>query len=123
VAVYDGAIILESLKVGASLEKIPLVVRKLTRQAITGTSPEQPSVWTILEFEVDDLHTLPLAHALKDVLDEPGWYADFHNEREIFVVFPERVFRYPRGDKASRTEAQAHGRELGIPESQLDWVD
>jgi hypothetical protein len=123
IQVYDGAVILESLRVGTSLEDIPLVVRKLSRYTVTGTTADQPSVWTILEFEVDDNYTVALAEALKGVLDKPGWYADFHNEREIFVVFPGRVFRYPRGDKASRSEAQAYGRKLGVPEPQLDWAD
>jgi hypothetical protein len=40
---------------------------------------------------------------------------------EAFVVFPGRVFRYLRGDAAGRTEAQAHGRTVGVPEPQLDW--
>jgi hypothetical protein len=123
VKVYDGAIILESLRVGVSLEDIPLAVRRLTRNAVTGTTAEQPSVWTILEFGVDDIHIVALAEALQGLLDKPGWYADFHNEREIFVVFPGRVFRYPRGDGASRSEAQAYGRQLGIPEPQLDWTN
>ncbi|WP_232828218.1 hypothetical protein [Kribbella monticola] len=108
---------------GASLEGIPLVIRKLTRSAVDGTSPDQPSVWTLVEFEVDGSHAQPLATALAGLLDQPGWYADFHNEREIFVVFPERVFRYPRGDAAGRAAAQEHGRSLAIPEPQLDWAD
>jgi hypothetical protein len=120
---YDGAIIVESLKIGASLDNIPLVVRKLTRQTIPDATDEQPSAWTILEFQVEDRHCNALAEALKALLDEPAWYADFHNDNEIFVVFPGRVFRYQRGDMASRAEAQAHGRMLGIPESQLDWPD
>jgi hypothetical protein len=123
IQVYDGAIILESLRVGTALEDIPLVVRKLSRHTVTGTAPDQPSVWTILDFGVDDIHAVALAEALKGALDKPGWYADFHNEREIFVVFPGRVFRYPRGDKAGRSEAQAYGRGLGVPEPQLDWAD
>jgi hypothetical protein len=121
--VYDGAVILESLRVGTSLEDVPLVVRKLSKYYANGTTPDQPSVWTVLEFEVDDIHTVALAEVLTGVLDKSGWYADFHNEREIFVVFPGRFFQYPRGDKARRSEAQAYGRELGIPELQLDWTD
>ena len=38
-----------------------------------------------------------------------------------FVVFPGRIFRYPRGDRAGRAEAEAYGRQLAIPETQLDW--
>ncbi len=71
----------------------------------------------------EDSHAVALAEALEEILEQPGWYADFHNDEEIFVVFPRKIFRYPRGDEAQRSEAQAHGRELGIPEPQLDWAD
>jgi len=120
--VYDGAIILESLRVGASLAGVPLVVRELKRYTVEGTSAEQPSVWSVLEFTVEDAYAEALAEVLTGVLDQPGWYVDFRNEEEIFVVFPGRVFRYRRGDDAARAEAQAFGRELGIPEQQLDWA-
>ena len=40
---------------------------------------------------------------------------------EVFVVFAERVFRYPHGDAAGRARAVEHGRALGVPEAQLDW--
>jgi hypothetical protein len=120
--VYRGAIILESLKTGATLA-LPLVVQKVSKQAIDNANSAQPPVWTILEFEVDDAHAVALADALTSILDEPGWYADFHNDHEIFVVFPHRVFRYPLGDHPSRADAQSYGRSLGIPEPQLDWTD
>jgi hypothetical protein len=123
VQLYDGIIILESLRVGTSLEDIPLTVRRVSRDAVTGTTADQPSVWTLLEFQVADDHAEALAQALADVLAEPGWYADFHNDHENFVIFPGKVFRYPRGDQSARAEAQAHGRHLGIPEPQLDWTD
>jgi hypothetical protein len=49
------------------------------------------------------------------VLDEPGWYADFRSAADAFVVFPGRIFRYPRAGDVGRAETQAHGR-------QLDWT-
>jgi hypothetical protein len=54
-------------------------------------------------------------------LAEPGWYADFRSVTQVYVVFPHRAFRYPRGDEAGRSQAAAHGRTLAIPESQLNW--
>jgi hypothetical protein len=120
---YDGAIILESLRVGTSLTGFPLITRNLSRVAMEGTSSDQPKVWTLLEFEVEDARAPELADALAEILDQPGWYADFHNDEEIFVVFPERVFRYRRGDQDARAAAQQHGRTLAIPEPQLDWTD
>ncbi|GAB3929827.1 hypothetical protein GCM10029976_030280 [Kribbella albertanoniae] len=98
-------------------------MHKLTRQAVSNASPDQPAVWTLLEFEVDDDHAVALAEALQQALEQPGWYADFHNDHEIFVVFPARTFRYPRGDQPTRAKAQSHGRSLAIPEPQLDWTD
>src|SRR3569623_2136715 len=94
---YDGVLILESLKVGTRLDGIPLTVRKLRRLGVTGTTAGQPPVRSLLEIEVE--HAEELAEGLAKVLDSPGWYADFHDDREIFVVFPGRVFRYRRGDE------------------------
>jgi hypothetical protein len=75
----------------------------------------------LLDFEAAEADADTLANAFSDILDQPGWYVDFHTPSETFVVFPGRIFRYPRGDSAKRAEAQAHGRTLDIPEHQLDW--
>jgi hypothetical protein len=120
--VYEGVLILESLRVGTELSGIPVVVRKISRYDVSSASTDQPPVWSVLEFEVEDWHAETLSKELAATLDAPGWYADFHDHKEIFVVFPGRVFRYPRGDATARAEAQAFGRELGIPEPQLDWT-
>jgi hypothetical protein len=56
------------------------------------------------------------------VLEEKGgWYSHFNLNGETFVVYAGRVFRYPSGDKAGRTEAEDYGRSVGVPEPQLDW--
>jgi hypothetical protein len=117
---YDGVLILESLKVGTELDGLQLGVRKISRTAVGNASADQPSVWSLLEFEVE--RGEELAEVLSRVLDSPGWYADFHDDREIFVVFPGRVFRYRRGDDRAREEAKDFGRGLAIPEPQLDWT-
>ncbi|WP_427889098.1 hypothetical protein ACQHIV_37630 [Kribbella sp. GL6] len=117
---YNGVLILESLKPGTVLTGIPLTVQKLSRIAVEGTSADQPRLWSLLEFSVD--RGEDLADVLADALDEPGWYADFHNAQEIFVVFPGKVFRYDRGDDAVRETAKEYGRTLRIPDAQLDWT-
>lgn len=117
----EGTLIVESLRVGAKLEAVPLVVRRITRHRPAGTSPEQPTDWTSLEFEVAEADAERLAETLADALDRPGWYADYRSETEVFVVFPGRVFRYARGDASGRALAIAYGREHGVPEHQLDW--
>jgi hypothetical protein len=118
-----GALIAESIKPGTTLEGIPLVIRKLYRLAPPNVTPEQPPTWTVIEFEAGEDHAEALATALTAMLDAPGWYCDFKSPSERFVVFPGRFFRYARGDKVARAEAQSHGRSLGVPEAQLDWPE
>ncbi|MFJ4787733.1 hypothetical protein [Streptomyces sp. NPDC088794] len=52
-----------------------------------------------------------------------GWYVNYNTATEAFVVFAERIFRYPRKQAEGRRQAQAYARSIGIPEPQLDWQD
>lgn len=117
----EGTLVAESIRSGASLRGVRLVVRKIVRRAPERTAKYQPDIWTNIDFEIDEADGDTLADALAEVLDEPGWYADFRSDSEIYVVFPGQVFRYPRGDKAARAKAQQHGRRVGVPGYQLDW--
>jgi hypothetical protein len=118
----EGGLIAESIRVGTNLD-LKLTIRKISRLRPADVTPEEPEIWTVLEFEADEADADDLAQAFADTLDDQpvAWYADFRSPRETFVVFPGRVFRYPRGDHAARAEAEAYGRQLAIPESQLDW--
>jgi hypothetical protein len=119
--VIEGTLIAESLRVGTNLANQKLTVRKISRFQARGTTPDQPGIWTTLDFQADDAEAENLAQAFAGALDQPGWYVDFRSPAETFVVFPGRIFRYPRGDDMGRADAQAHGRRLAIPEPQLDW--
>jgi hypothetical protein len=117
----EGTLIAESLRVGTNLENLKLTIRKISRYRAQGTTPDQPGIWTTLDFQAGEADAGELAQAFAEALDQPGWYVNFESPTDSFVVFPGRIFRYPRGDKAGRAEAQAHGRQLAIPEPQLDW--
>jgi hypothetical protein len=120
--VIEGTLIAESLRVGSKLENLSLTVRSIRRSPQGDVPAGQPPIWTLLEFEAAEATADRLAGALADVLDErPSWYADFRSPAETFVVFPGRIFRYPRGDDAGRAETEAYARRLGIPEDELDW--
>ena len=80
-----------------------------------------PSAWTMIHFEFPEDQTESVANALADVLDSPGWYTNFDTPDDTIVIFPGRVFRYPRGEEAARAEAEAYAATLGIPAPQLDW--
>jgi hypothetical protein len=120
---FRGVLIAESLRVGAKVDGIPLVVRAIYRVAPPSVAPEQPPIWTMIEFEVEDGGAEALAIALTTTLDQPGWYCDYQSKDEHIVAFPQRSFRYRRGDQEARAEAQAYGRSVGLPEAQLDWRD
>jgi hypothetical protein len=118
----EGTLIVESLRPGTTLDAVTLTVRRIARYAPGGITEDQPAIWTSIDFEIADSDGGALASALAAVLGERGWYANFQSATEAFVVFAGQVFRYPRGDAAGRALAQAHGRQLGIPEPQLDWT-
>ncbi len=120
---FRGGFLAESIRPGSKLRDVRFVVTEVRRGHVPNATPDQPPIWTLIEFEVDDAQAEALANSFADALDEPGWYADFQSDSEHFVVFPRRVFRYRRGDRAARAEAAEHGRSLRIPESQLDWPD
>jgi hypothetical protein len=118
----EGTLIAESLRVGTNLEHLSLTVRKISRYRAGGTTPEQPDIWTVFEFEADEAAADDLARAFAGALNESGWYVNFQSPAEALVVYPGKIFRYPRGDQAGRAEAQAYGRQLAIPGPQLDWT-
>jgi hypothetical protein len=120
--VLEGTLIAESLRVGTSLENMELTLRKISRYRVTDAAPGQPGIWCVMDFEADEGGAERLAQTFAAALDEGGWYVNFQTPGESFVVYPDRTFRYPRGDAAARAEAQAHGRHLGIPDPQLDWT-
>jgi hypothetical protein len=122
-AVIRGAILAESLKPGTGFDGHGMRITRCARYEVTNAADYQPPIWTLIEFEAPASGSDALARELADSLLSPGWYANWNSDAEATVVFPGRIFRYPRGDQAGREEAQAHGRSVGVPESQLDWTD
>jgi hypothetical protein len=121
-----GTILLESLRPDAKLTGFRFVVTEVSRGR-PSLSPQQvaagiPSIWSAIEFQLEDDRAGELALALSEALS-PGWYANFSSNTEVVVVYRSRVFRYPRGDTQRRTEAQAYGRSIGVPDHQLDWSE
>jgi hypothetical protein len=121
----NGALLAESLRVGAELVVPGLRLTRLSRVDVSASAlSTQPRVWTFVEFEADDELAVPLAEALAGaLLAEGGWYADFAVGDDHVVVFATRVFRYRRGDAEARGEVVAYGASVGVPAHQLDWAD
>ena len=121
--VIRGTILAESIQPGSSFEGHGMRIISWSRYEVIGTAEYQPPVWTAIEFNAPLGSSDALAADLSDALLLPGWYANWNSDAEATVVFPGKIFRYPRGDQAGREEARAHGRSVGVPEPQLDWTD
>jgi hypothetical protein len=91
----SGALIAESLSKDEPLDGVDLQVHKVIRRDVGDVAAGQPLTWTFIEFEVDDPVADALAEALSRSIDPSGaWYCDFRTDKETFVVFGGRVFRY-----------------------------
>jgi hypothetical protein len=121
--VIQGTILAESIKPGSSFQGHGMRIISWARYEVSGTAKYQPPIWTAIEFEAPAQSSEALAASLSDVLLLPSWYANWTSDTEATVVFPGRIFRYPRGDRAGREEAQEFGRQCEVPENQLDWTD
>jgi hypothetical protein len=97
-------------------------LRKLER--LDAGPSDQPRTWTLVWFEANDDDRDRLASALSDALESTGgWYADFHSDFDVTVVFAGREFRYRRGDATERAKVAEYARSVGVPEQQLDWAE
>jgi hypothetical protein len=110
---YQGLLIKESLGDEGVLDAVHMI-----RTETWNTS--DPPIWTAVYFDGHAGQAGHVAEKLSQALN-PGWYCNVATERDSLVVFPGRVFKYPRGDEQGRAEAQEYGRLLGLPEEQLDW--
>lgn len=118
-----GTLIVDSLRPGARLEVTGLRLRSIYRLAPGGSvGPQQPEVWSVVDFEADDEVVDDLTQALvSDLSAVGGWYCDFAVGGDRVVVYAGAAFRFPRGDHEGRDRARAHGLAAGVPEHQLDW--
>ncbi|GAB3660626.1 hypothetical protein GCM10028833_40160 [Glycomyces tarimensis] len=116
--------IAESLRRGTELEGLGLRLARLRRVEVDNAVPGQPEVWTLIDFESEEALAEPIALALSESLDPIGaWYVNYSTATEVFVVFPGQAIRYELGDEIGRAKAEALAREIGVPESRLDWKD
>jgi len=123
VGVIRGTILAESLRTGTVLTGHELRIMRLSRYEVTDAAAYQAPIWTAIEFEAPVSADEAFAADLAESLLAPGWYVNWNSDKEATVIYPGRIFRYPRGDADGRALAQEHGRSVGVPEGQLDWTD
>ena len=120
----EGVLIAESLRVGTELAGVPLHITKIARVEVNNAAAEQPQQWTLLDFAAEEADAERLAEQLSACLAPTGgWYINYNTTAEAFVIFADKIFRYPRKQTEGRQRAQDYARSIGIPEPQLDWQD
>ena len=117
----NGLILKESLEETSVLDSLR-VTRTETWQA-SNAAAYQPNTWTALSFEADERQADTLAEALSRSLKPQGWYINASTATDVYVIFPNKVYKYRKGDSVQREEAKRYGLTVGIPESQLDWSE
>ena len=79
-------ILVEGIRVGARLEGLSLRLLKIERYDMGTATPEQPSVWTTVEFEFEEGDAQRVAAALSEIISEKGgWYTNFTLHDETFA--------------------------------------
>lgn len=116
-----GYVIAESIRPGSKLEGFAFTLTRIERYTVGDATDDQPAAWTMIHFKFMQDQAESVASALADVLDTPGWYTNFDTEEDKVVIFPGRVFRYPRDDQAARAQVEAYAATLDIPAPQRGW--
>jgi hypothetical protein len=115
-----GLLLKESLTDLGVLDR--LNITKTETWHVTNAAEFQPEVWTAVSFEVSDVDAEAVGEELSRAL-KPRWYIDARWNEWVFVIFPQRIFKYRRGDQAGKAEAQAYALNSGVPSTQVDWGD
>ncbi len=116
----NGLLINESLADTSVLEWVHIT--KTESWQVSNTAEYQPDLWTALSFEVEDHQAELIAEKLSQAL-KPQWYINASTVAHVYVIFPNKVFKYRKGNSIQRADVKQYGRSIGIPEHQLDWSE
>ena len=115
---FTGLLLKESLADESVLDT--LRVTKTEVWDVENAVDWQPKRWTAITFEGDDDQADAIAGRLSRAL-KPAWYANLSTQTHAYVVFAGRFFKYPKGDRQARADAQQYALSVGVPASQVDW--
>ena len=118
---FKGTIIEESLEDKSVLKKIRIISTEVEKVTDRHKTP-WISQWTLHSVEIPDKNADDVAKEISTALDsEHGWYADFKNDVDHYIIFKGKVFFIDRTSKEQYDEARRYGIRLGIPEYQVDF--
>lgn len=116
---FRGLIIKESLEDESVLDLVE--VTKEEKWNVSKSGKFLPKKWTACYIQGDKSQIDFFAEKLSQTLKPKGCYANLGIDKDSYVIFPNKVFKYKRGDEQKRQKAIKYGRSLEIPEHQLDW--
>ncbi len=114
---FTGLLLKESLK---DMKVLNLVkITKEEKWDVDNAADFQPKVWNAVEFEGEG-KVEEIVECMSKAMNS-RWYLNISTNKEEFVVFLNKIFRYSKGNKKGKKKAQEYARSLNIPESQIDW--
>ncbi|MDD5356979.1 MAG: hypothetical protein PHS53_02420 [Candidatus Pacebacteria bacterium] len=119
---YKGTIIEESLAKKDVFKDIKILSTKVEDVVEKHQTPWLKQ-WTLHKVEISEDKAEEITKKLSTSFDQShasSWYADFKNENNHYIIFPNKVFYIERKSKEQYDEATQYGILLGIPEYQLD---
>lgn len=109
---YKGTIVQESLIDDRQLNDFEIISFKITKE----DNPLER--WHLFSVVSSEKYIKQLASNLKP----EKWYAHFWSNDDVIAVYPGVTFNFKHSDKKTWAPAISHGKSLGIPEEQLDFI-
>lgn len=119
--IFTGLIIAESLADTGLLSDTRITITRQETWDIGDRAADwQPTTWTAIYIEGDD-NVLPVVAKLVSQSIKECWYANLSDDNTEYVVFKGKIFKYPKGDTATKRKAQDYAIAHGVPEHQVGW--
>lgn len=118
---FSGLLLKESLKDESVLDSVKITKTEIWNN-VENAVENQPKSWTAIFFEFEgtedeaDIKAEIMSRALRGL-----WYLNFSGDKKIYVIFPDKFYKYQKGDKEKIQEVINHGLKISIPKSQLDF--
>jgi len=107
---YRGIIIAESINDDRILNNMVILKMHITE------NERKSDRWHLFEVEIEEDY---IESVSKEIIK--GWYAHFWHGTDIIAVFTNKIIQFNYIKKETWNEVMEYGRELNIPEKQLDF--
>lgn len=121
---FKGFVLSESLKNPSILNNFEKIYVKVEHRPET---KGRPKIWHDFKLKFKDKDITKITYLLSEQIKEK-WYAHFWNEREVYVILPNKVFRIPKEPQKWQSkeyqEVKKYAISHGIEEKYLNfWIE